>query len=228
MFVKNFVPAKYLQSSSPVFDFADMDNDAGEQLFNEIVGTLSAAFSTYTNDPRMGNRISKIQRDQIGFAQAMSQAIEDAYQWKTDRGLEIVKTAILAIEYDEDTKALMSDVKKADALSGNRGNSFMQQAAARGMQNGGGANMAFMGMGFNAANGIMGGMKQEETQSSYKPAFGQQPTEEPIKEQSKQTQQSESSQDDPVARILQMKKLLDAGAISQEEYDLLKAKILGL
>ena len=58
----------------------------------------------------MGNRISKIQGDQIGFAKAMSQAVEDAYQWKRERGLEIVKTAILAIEYDEDTKAFMSDV----------------------------------------------------------------------------------------------------------------------
>ena len=42
----------------------------------------------------------------------MAQAVEDAYQWKTTRGLEIVKTAILAIEYDEDTKELMKDVKK--------------------------------------------------------------------------------------------------------------------
>jgi len=144
LFVKNFVPSKYLQPNAPEFDFADMDNDAGTQLFNEVVGTLSAAFSNYTNDPSKGNRISKIQADQIGFAQAMSQAVEEAYQWKTTRGLEIVKTAILAIEYDEDTKELMKDVKKADALSGSRGNSFMQQAVARGMQsageNGGGAN----------------------------------------------------------------------------------------
>ena len=111
LFVKNFVPQKYLQADAPVFDFADMDNEAGTQLFNEVVGTLSAAFSNYTNDPSKGNRISKIQGDQIGFAQAMAQAVEDAYQWKSDRGLEIVKTAILAIEYDENTKKLLQDVQ---------------------------------------------------------------------------------------------------------------------
>ena len=87
----------------------------------------------------------------------MAQAVEDAYQWKTTRGLEIVKTAILAIEYDNDTKELMKDVKKADALSGARGNAFMQQATARGMQaageNGGGTGMAFMGMGMAGAAG---------------------------------------------------------------------------
>lgn len=221
LFVKNFVPSKYLQPNAPEFDFADMDNDAGTQLFNEVVGTLSAAFSNYTNDPSKGNRISKIQADQIGFAQAMSQAVEDAYQWKTTRGLEIVKTAILAIEYDEDTKELMKDVKKADALSGSRGNSFMQQAVARGMQsageNGGGANMAFMGMGMNAAGGMIGGMQQQSTPSSYQPAFGQQ--------QSVSVQQTPQ---DPTTKLLEMKKLLDAGAITQEDYDKIKNQLLGL
>ena len=94
----------------------------------------------------------------------MSKAVEDAYKWKTERGLEIVKTAILAIEYDDDTKALLSDVKKADALSGARGNSFMQQSVARGVEaagsNQGGTGMAFMGMGVNAAGGMMQGMQQ--------------------------------------------------------------------
>ena len=237
LFVKNFVPAKYLQPGAPVFDFADMDNEAGTQLFNEVVGTLSAAFSNYTNDPSKGNRISKIQADQIGFAQAMAQAVEDAYQWKTTRGLEIVKTAILSIEYDEDTKELMKDVKKADALSGARGNSFMQQAVARGMQsageNGGGAAMAFMGMGMNAAGGMMGGMQQPATQSSYQPAFAQQsqpaqPVQQPQPTQPQQSAQPAGTQQDPTTRLLEMKKLLDAGAISQEDYDAVKKQILGL
>lgn len=210
LFVKNFVPQQYLQPNAPVFDFADMDNDAGNQLFNEVVGTLSAAFSNYTNDPSKGNRISKIQGDQIGFAQAMSQAVEDAYQWKTDRGLEIVKTAILAIEYDEDTKALLSDVKKADALSGNRGNSFMQQSVARGVQsageNGGGSAMAFMGMGMNAAGGMMGSLQQPSNSG----------------------QQAQPTQEDPISKLMEMKKLLDAGAITQEDYDKIKNQLLGL
>jgi len=237
LFVKNFVPAKYLQPGAPVFDFADMDNEAGTQLFNEVVGTLSAAFSNYTNDPSKGNRISKIQGDQIGFAQAMAQAVEDAYQWKTTRGLEIVKTAILSIEYDEDTKELMKDVKKADALSGARGNSFMQQAVARGMQsageNGGGAAMAFMGMGMNAAGGMMSGMQQPATQSSYQPAFAQQsqpaqPVQQPQPTQPQQSAQPAGTQQDPTTRLLEMKKLLDAGAITQEDYDAVKKQILGL
>lgn len=226
IFVKNFVPAKYLQPNAPIFDFADMDNDAASQLFNEVVGSLSAAFSNYTNDPSKGNRMSKIQGDQIGFAQSLSAAVEEGYQWRSDRGLQIVKTAILAIEYDEDTKALMKDVKKADALSGARGNAFMQQAVARGMQaageNGGGSGMAFMGMGMNAAGGMMQGMQQPVTQSSYQPAFGQQQQVQPA------MPQAQPSQDDPITILTEKKKLLDAGLITQEDYDALKAKLLGL
>lgn len=205
LFITNFVPAMYLQPNAPVFDFADMDNDAGEQLFNEVVGSLSGAFSNYTNDPSKGNRITKIQSDQIGFAQSLSQAVEDSYRWNSDRGLQIIKVAIAAIEYDEDTKKLLSDVKKADALAGARGNSFMQQSVARGFQaageNGGGANgMAFMGMGMNAVGGAMGMMQQPQ----------------------------QAQAEDPMAKLAKMKQMLDAGLITQADYDAAKAKILGL
>ena len=210
LFLKDFVPASYLQADAPIFDFADMDNDSGAQLFNEVVSSLSAAFSNYTNDPSKGNRITKIQGDQIGFAQSLSQAVEEGYQWKTDRGLEIVKVAIQAIEYDEDTKKLLSDVKKADALSGARGNSFMQQSVARGMQaagenpNGGAGAMAFMGMGMNAVGGAIGGL--------------QQPTQ-PV---------NSVPQEDPYEKLSKLKKMLDEGLITQEDYDEQKKKLLGV
>lgn len=225
LFVKNFVPAKYLQPGAEAFDFADMDNAAGEQLFNEVVGSLSPAFSNYTNDPSKGNRMAKIQGDQLGFAQSLSAAVEDAYKWKSDRGLEIAKVAILAIEYDEDTKALMSDVKKADALSGARGNSFMQQSVARGMQaageNGGGAGMAFMGMGMNAAGGMMGAMQQPNTGSTYVPNFGGQPA-------SPASEPAAAPTEDPYAKLAELKKLLDSGVITQEDFDAAKKNILGI
>ncbi len=215
LFVKNFVPADYLRPNAPVFDFADMDNVAGTQLFNEVVGSLSAAFSNYTNDPNKGNRITKIQGDQIGFANSLSQAVEDGYRWKSDRGLEIVKVAITAIEYDEDTKRLLSDVKKADALSGARGNSFMQQSVARGFQaageNNGAAGMAFMGMGINGTANTIGAFNQ--------PA---QPIQQPT------AQQAPSTAEDPYEKLAKLKQLVDANVITQEEFDEAKKKLLGL
>ena len=222
LFVKNFVPVSYLQPNAKVFDFADMDNQAGEQLFNEVVGTLSAAFSNYTNDPSRGNRISKIQGDQLGFAKAMSQAVEEAYQWKSNRGLEIASTAIIAIEYDEDTKELLKDVKKADALSGARGNSFMQQSVARGIQaageDGGGSSMAFMGMGMNAAGGMAQGVVQ--TTNAEQNPF--------INVNSGKTQHDVQPVSDPYEELKKVKELLDAGVISQEDFEAKKKSLLGI
>ncbi len=88
----------------------------------------------YTNDPAKGNRIAKLQQDSIGFAQSLSAAVEQNYQWKTGRGLEIVKTAIVSIEYDANTRELLKNVQRADALSGSRGNSNLQASVAAGFE----------------------------------------------------------------------------------------------
>ena len=58
--------------------------------------------------------------------------------------------------------------------------------------------------------------------SSYQPAFGQ-------PQQPAPAQPAEAAPvQDPTTKLLEMKKLLDAGAISQEEYDKVKAQVLGL
>ena len=206
LFVKGFVPLTYLQAGADVFDFGDMDNPLSSKLFDEVVGCLAAAFSEYTNDPNKGNRITNIQRDSLGFAQALASVVEQQYGWTSSRGLTIEKVVIAAIEYDNDTKALLSDVKKADALSGARGNSFMQQSVARGMQaageNGGGATgMAFMGMGLNGAGSVMGGLQQ------------------PV---------NNTPAEDPYEKLAKLKKLLDDGVISQADFDAAKSKLLGV
>ena len=211
-----------------MFDFADYDNAAAEQLFNEFVTSLSSAFSSYCNDPSKGNRMSKIQGDQVGLASELSHVVEEDYGWITERGLDIIKVAIAAIEYDEDSKALLSDVRKADALAGQRGNSFMQQAVARGMQaagensSGEGAmNMGFMGMGLGMASGGVGGLQQPQV------AVGgiQQPAAQAAPQQA--APQAAAPAEDPVTKLKQMKELLDAGVITQEEFDAAKAKFLG-
>ena len=231
LFVSQFVPVEYLRPTAGIFDFADMDNDAGEQLFNEVVSSLAAAFSNYTNDPSKGNRITKIQGDQIGFAKSLSQAVEDGYSWRADRGLAIVKVAITAIEYDEDTKALLKEVKAADAMAGNRANTFTQVSVARGIQaageNGGGAGMAFMGMGMNAAGGMAGAVMQPNQGGA--PGVGPnalfggaQPA-----AQAAAGQAAQPAASDPTQVLAKAKSLLDAGLITQEEFDAKKAEVLG-
>jgi membrane protease subunit (stomatin/prohibitin family) len=205
LFVKNFVPATYLQPGQ-VFDFTDIDNAAASQLFNEVVGSLAPAFSLYSNDPSKGNRITKLQQDSLGFAKSLSDAVENGYQWKSDRGLAIVKTAIISIEYDANTRELLKTVQRADALAGSRGNSNLQASVAAGMQSAGENGGAAGIMGLGMASGMMGGIGS--LQQPVAPAA--------------------PAADDPIAKLKKAKEMLDLGLITQGDYDALKTKTLGL
>ena len=215
-FVKAFVPASYLQPSQ-VFDFTDMDNAAASQLFNEVVGSLAPAFSAYTNDPGKGNRITRLQQDSVGFAQSLSDAVERAYRWQSDRGLVIVKTAIVAIEYDANTRELLKTVQRADALAGARGNSNLQASVAAGLQSAG-ENAGVSGiMGMGIAAGSLGGLAGLQQPAALAPAVAP-----------ATAAAAAAAADDPIARLTQAKKMLDAGLITQADYDAVKAKALGL
>ncbi len=202
LFVKNFVPARYLQPGQ-VFDFTDLENAAANQLFNEVVSSLAPAFSLYTNDPGKGNRITRLQQDSLGFAKSLSDAVEQGYQWSSDRGLAIVKTAIVSIEYDANTRELLKTVQRADALSGSRGNSNLQASVAQGIQSAGETGGAAGLVGVGMAGGMLGGLGNLQ-------------------------QQTAPAADDPVARLQKAKQMLDLGLITQADYDALKAKALGL
>lgn len=216
LFAKNFLPATYL-TGERVFDFSEIDNPLGEQLFNEVVGSLAPAFSIYTNDPSKGNRMAKIQSDSVGFAQSLSSAVETNYGWATSRGLAIEKVAIMSIEYDADTTALLSDVKKADALSGNRGTSFLQQSVARGFENAGensgSGGMAMMGMGLGVTGQALNFQQQPPTNAT--------PAAEP-------TTPATEAVIDPVEQLTKYKSMLESGLITQDDFDALKKKALGL
>jgi membrane protease subunit (stomatin/prohibitin family) len=270
LFVKGFVPIKYLSQNASVFDFADFGNDAAEQLFNEVIQSLSAAFSNYTNDPTRERRISRIQGDSIGFAQSLSQAVETNFAWRSARGLEIMTVALQAIEYDEATKALLVDVQRADALAGQRGNSFLQQSVARGIEaagsnpSGGGAvGIGMMGMGLGAAASAAGGLQQPNTPPVGNVFVGGQaapvsaapapapvvapetapapapqaapaaPAPEavapaPAPQAAPAAPAPAPAAEDPYEKLTKLKGLLDAGVITQEDFDAAKAKTLGL
>ena len=74
-----------------------------------------------------------------------------------------------------------------------------------------------MGVGMNAAGNMMGNMQQQNNGSSYNPSFNQQP------EQAQTT-----TSEDPMTKLMEAKKMLDAGVITEEDYNNLKAKLLGL
>ena len=218
LFVRNVLASSFLQNGE-VFDFTDPQNEFGLQLFTEVVASLAGAFSAYTNDPSKGNRILNIQRDSVGFGAALSGAVDDAFQWTSERGLSIVKVAIVGIEYDEPTRELLKVVQRADSLSGTRGNSNLQASVAAGLEAAGSVDGAagIVGLGVAAGGVGIAGLSQpaSDPNSTVAP---------PAPEPSAQTQ----SGDDLVGRLEQLKTAFDSGLISQEEFDAARTKALGL
>jgi membrane protease subunit (stomatin/prohibitin family) len=220
LFVRSLLPASYLQNGE-VFDFTDPGNEVATQLFTEVVSSLAGAFSRYTNDPSMSNRISNIQRDSVGFALSLSQSVEDAYRWTVDRGLAIAKVAIVGIEYDEATRELLRVVQRADALSGSRGNSNLQASVAAGIETAGGVDGAagILGLGVAANSVGVAGLQQPASGGGMSPSAPANPS-----------SPSPSGGEDGglVATLEQLKRAFDSGLITQAEYDASRSKALGL
>lgn len=211
LFAKRFVPATYLQAQD-VFDFTDSTNAAATQLFSEVVGSLSAAFSSYTNHSDRGNRITKIQQDSIGFAEPLSRAVESAYQWKTTRGLAISNVSIIGIRYDDKTQELLQSVQRADALAGVRGQANLQASVAAGMEAAGseGGASSILGMGLAAGSLNLPSLMQK-VDAPEVPA-----------------RDTAQSSDDLVVKLEGLKRAFDAGLIDKADFDAAKEKALCL
>ena len=213
LFVKSLVSSKYLESGAP-FDFTDLKNDASTQLYSEVIGSLSSAFAGYANDESKQNRMSRIQQDAQGFAKSLAYEVESAYGWRSERGIEIVSTAIVAIEYDEQSRELLKSVQRADSLMGARGNSNMQASVAAALQSAGeqGGAAGIFGIGIASSSAGLGSLQQTVPQQAA-PQHGTEPT---------------AVADDSFTALTRFKQMLDAGLISQEDYEAAKRKALGL
>jgi membrane protease subunit (stomatin/prohibitin family) len=193
-------------------------------MFDDVVQCLPEAFGRFCNDGENGARFKDFQRDQSGIADALSKTIEERYQWLAKYGFTITKVSGMHVEYDEASKELIAQAQKDDlelrkqqklgaAYSGNMAG-MMAAASASAMNtaagNENGAMMGFMGMNMAnmQANNLMG--------AATNAVQNQQPAQQPAPVQ------------DSTTKLLEMKKLLDAGAITQEEYDAVKKQVLGL
>lgn len=221
LFFKVFVQDMYKQPNSPVFDFDDMDNSEVFDLFNQFSTCLTGAFKRFSLKSKENNMdtIDYVQANLDKFAVTMNEEVENTYHWTTNYGFKIVSVNLQA-DYDTATQKFLEEARQADqeirkaarmgqAYSNNMAG-MMAAASGQAMQsaaaNENGAMMGFMGMNMAQQNGsnLMGTVNNMQAQATQQAA------------------------EDPTTRLLKMKELLDAGAISQEEYDKVKAQVLGL
>ena len=222
LFFKGFVPDMYKGASASIFDFADMDNPACDHLFNDFLTCLTGAFKRFSLKSKENNMdtIDYIQSNLDQFALTMDEEIENTYQWSSNYGIKVISVNLQA-DYDGPTLEVLEEARKADqeirrasrmgqAYSSNMAG-MMAAASGEAMKtaagNENGAMMGFMNMNMASQNGanLMSATNNVSTGTS---------TATPV--------------EDPTEKLLNAKKLLDAGAITSEDYDKLKAQILGI
>lgn len=237
-FIKNVVPAKYLQPDADVFDLDDVDrNDVAAQLFNEFTSVLPSTFAKLSMMASNSNMdtMDFINSNLLNFTNSMNVELENGYHWTSMRGLTL-QTANIIFNYDSATQEILNQVRKDDTeirkatrmgnvYSGNMAG-MMAAASAEAMKsaaaNENGAMMGFMGMNMAQQNGMsMLGAVQDLSSSQN------QPTKSPVTEDTS-TSSSLSSQEDPYEKLARLKKLLDEGIISEQDFNDAKAKVLGL
>lgn len=197
-FIRNYVPANV---TFYTFD----DKKVRSQILAEFLQSFTVALNSLSNK----YRISQLPSQSTAIAQIVANDAYNAGTWEDRFGFKIVQVAIENIEFTEDSRELVKqyssnkmNLKAYDDVSQRASNVAAQQKIAQGIQDNGLGNMGGMVFGMNMVQGLTNTAEQ-------KPAAG-------------------SSFDDQIANLKKLKELLDAGILTQDEFNVKKKEIMGL
>ena len=199
LFVRNFVPAN-------VTYYTLDDPRARAQVIAEFLQSFSVALNIMSNKYRMAELPAHMNE----IAEIIASDKNNAGSWPARFGFCITKAAIENVEYSDESRILINkfaanrmDVKAYENISQRASNMAAQQKIAQGVQKNG----------LGSGAGVILGMGMAQTigkNSIVQPA------------------QSEQSFDQQVEMMKKLKELLDAGILTQEEFDLKKKELMGL
>jgi membrane protease subunit (stomatin/prohibitin family) len=198
-FIRNFVPANVTFYS---FD----DQKARAQILSEFVQSFTVALNSLSAT----YRISQLPSQANEVAETIIASGSNAGTWKERFGFEVVRVGIENIEFSSDSKELVNqyssnkmNLRAYEDVSQKASNIAAQQKIAQGIQDNGLGDGAGMIFGMNMAQS----MNPQTAAASPKAAM---------------------SFDEQIETLKKLKDLLDAGILSQEEFDAKKKEIMGL
>lgn len=199
-FIKNFVPAN---TNYYTFD----DAKARSQILSEFTQSFSVALNSLSGT----HRISDLPSQANEVATIISGGNSNAGTWKARFGFEVVQVGIENIEFSPESKELVKqysskkmDWKVYEDVSQKSSNIAAQQKIAQGVQEHGLGDMPGMVLGM----GLVQGMNpQTAAQPEPKAAM---------------------SFDDQIETLKKLKELLDAGVLTEDEFNAKKKEIMGV
>ena len=215
-FVRNFVPANV---SSYSFD----DSRARSQILSEFLQSFTVALNALSTQ----YRISQLPAQANDIAVKVANDRQNAGTWPARFGFNIVKIGIENIEFSPESRALVQkysankmDLKAYEDVSQHASNVAAQQKIAHGVEEHGFGDAGAMMFGAAFAQGVnpVTGA-QSNAAIAEQPAF-QQPSDVPAA--------SPMSVGEQLEAVEKLKELLDAGVLTQDEFDSKKKQILGL
>ena len=201
-FVRNFVPANV---SSYSLDDPQARSQLLSEFLNSFIASVNSLSATY--------RVSQLSSQTNEIAAAISSEDENAGTWPERFGLRLVSVAIENIEFSEESRELVRQfsekkmgVRAYEDVSQQAANVAAQQMIAQGVRDNGLGDGGGMLFGMNLADGL------NPRNAAAAP----------------QAVASTPSLDDQIETLRKLKDLLDAGILSQEEFDAKKREVLGL
>ncbi len=198
--VKNFVPAGTNHYS---FD----DPSAREQLISDFLQSFIVAINSLSSE----YRISQIPSQSNALSIQISKDSLNAGSWANRFGFEVVKVSIENIELSDESKELVKkynenrmNLSAYEGISQKASNIAAQQKIAEGVKNNGFGDIG--GMMF--ATGMIQGLNPQNA--------------------SQIDQGKKMSFNEQIETLTKLKGLLDAGILTQEEFDTKKKEIMGL
>ena len=210
-FVQNFVPAN-------VTSYSLDDPQARAQLLSEFLQSFISAVNSLSAE----YRISQLPSQANSIASRISTEEGNAGTWPERFGLRLTSVAIENIEFSEESRELIRQfsekkmgVRAYEDASQQAANIAAQQMIAEGVKNNGLGDGGGMLFGMNLASAL-------SPQNATFAGAGTAPTELQVESA------KASSLDDQIETLKKLKELLDAGILSQDEFDAKKREILGL
>lgn len=199
-FIKNYVP--------PNVNYYSFDSQkARSQIISEFIQSFTVALNSLSTN----YRISQLPSQANEIANIIIDDSSNAGTWRERFGFEVIKVGIENIEFSPESRELVKqyssnkmNLKAYEDISQKASNIAAQQKIAQGIQDkglGDGGGMVFgmnMAQGMNPQTGIQ---------------FGQ---------------NHSMSLDEQIEAVKKLKDLLDAGILSQEEFDIKKKEVMGL
>ena len=197
-FVRNFVPANVFSYS---FDFPA----ARKQILSEFLQSFIVALNSLSGE----YRIAQLPAQAAEIANLVALDKSNAGSWPERFGFEVVKVGIENIEFSPDSRQLVKEfasnrmhMQAFEETSQRASNIAAQQKIAQGVQNYGLGDGGGMLFGMNLASNMT---PRGEGVSGSRMSF-----------------------DEQVETLKKLKELLDAGILSDDEFDAKKKEIMGL